>query len=82
MKIIIFTELTAPCGCGQYFTSTEGTVKGFNADGPTETDNYLAGQNYAICIRRERGFCSVSLHIRSIINVQPAIEPGMVTYER
>ena len=64
-KIIIFS---APIGCGQYFTSAEGVIKGFNADGPDLTDYYLANLNYAICIRKGKNVCSVSnQNIKNII---------------
>lgn len=38
-----------PGGCGQYFTSTSGTIQSFNYGG-----FYLAGVDYAICFRKEK----------------------------
>ncbi|XP_068232505.1 uncharacterized protein [Palaemon carinicauda] len=48
----------APMGCGQYFTSTTGTITGWNSQGNPNT--YLSGQNYAICIRQEINKCSTT----------------------
>lgn len=45
----------APSGCGQYFTTSSGTIKGWNHDGL-----YLSGQNYAICVRKELNSCSTT----------------------
>ncbi|XP_063842974.1 uncharacterized protein LOC135090275 isoform X2 [Scylla paramamosain] len=45
----------APTGCGQYFTSPSGVIKGWNHDGI-----YLSGQNYAICVRKEVDMCSTT----------------------
>ncbi|KAK4320693.1 hypothetical protein Pmani_008461 [Petrolisthes manimaculis] len=45
----------APTGCGQYFTTPKGLIKGWNHDGL-----YLSGQNYAICVRKERNTCSTT----------------------
>ncbi|XP_064106766.1 uncharacterized protein LOC135215741 [Macrobrachium nipponense] len=48
----------APMGCGQYFTSTTGSITGWNSQG--NPDFYLSGQNYAICLRQELNTCSTT----------------------
>ncbi|KAK7082951.1 hypothetical protein SK128_013326 [Halocaridina rubra] len=50
----------APSGCGQYFTSTTGTIKGWNSQPAEPANTYLAGQNYAICMRKEINRCSTT----------------------
>ena len=62
MKLIIFL-FEAPEGCGQYFTSDSGEVKGLNFDADENNNQYLSGLNYAISIRRELDTCSVSHEI-------------------
>ena len=46
----------APGGCNQYYFGTEGIIKTFNFEGV----QYLAGQNYKMCIRSEAGACYVA----------------------
>ena len=43
-------------GCLQYFTGTSGTISSYNYDG----GSHLANQLYSICVRPERGYCSLS----------------------
>ncbi len=45
----------APGGCTQYYFGRNGLIKTFNFEGV----QYLAGQNYKICIRAEPGACFV-----------------------
>ena len=45
----------APGGCAQYFFGKDGLIKSFNFEGV----QYLAGQNYKMCIRAEQGACYV-----------------------
>ncbi|CAL4070162.1 unnamed protein product, partial [Meganyctiphanes norvegica] len=49
----------APTGCGQYYTSESGTIKGLNSGG-TANKEYLSGLKYAICVRREINKCSTT----------------------
>ncbi|XP_023347917.1 uncharacterized protein LOC111716666 [Eurytemora carolleeae] len=51
--------------CLQYFTGLSGTIRNFNYD-TTKVDSalatantHLSNQNYNICFRQERGFCSI-----------------------
>ncbi|KAF5288249.1 hypothetical protein FQA39_LY04017 [Lamprigera yunnana] len=44
-------------GCLQYFTGVAGQIKSFNYD--TSTGLQLSNQDYSICIRTERSFCSI-----------------------
>ena len=46
----------APGGCNQYYFGKEGIIKTFNFEGV----QYLAGQNYKMCIRSEAGACYVA----------------------
>ncbi|KAK4321738.1 hypothetical protein Pmani_007478 [Petrolisthes manimaculis] len=48
-----------PGGCGQYFTSTTGTIQSFNYGG-----FYLAGVDYAICFRKEKDMCTTTLKVQ------------------
>ena len=45
-----------PDGCLQWFEGITGTVRSFNSGG---TGTHLAGQQYTVCVRRERSHCSV-----------------------
>ena len=49
---------TAPANCLQYFTGITGTVSSWNY----EDTNYIHtnNQDYAICVRREQGYCGAS----------------------
>lgn len=44
-------------GCLQYHAGISGRVKSFNFD--TNSGRQLSNQDYSICIRTERNFCSV-----------------------
>lgn len=44
-------------GCLQYYTGISGKVKSFNYN--TATGRQLSNQDYSICIRTERNFCSI-----------------------
>ena len=46
----------APGGCNQYYFGKEGIIKTFNFEGI----QYLAGQDYKMCIRSEAGACYVA----------------------
>ena len=55
------TIVSVPTGCGQYYTESTGTIKGFNADAAAEiTRYYLADLTYTICVRRNANKCSVN----------------------
>ena len=45
----------APGGCSQYHFGNEGVIKTFNFEGV----QYLADQNYKICVRSEQGACFI-----------------------
>ena len=45
----------APGGCNQYYFGKEGIIKTFNFEGV----QYLAGQNYKMCIRANQDSCFV-----------------------
>jgi len=52
------TLYTAPPACLQYHTGTTGSVQTWNYE---DTNNiHTNNQNYAICIRREKGFCGTA----------------------
>ncbi|XKL69665.1 hypothetical protein PGB90_007434 [Kerria lacca] len=44
-------------GCLQYFTGISGTIKSFNYE--PVIGLHLSNQDYSICIRTERNFCSI-----------------------
>jgi hypothetical protein len=44
-------------GCLQYYAGVSGRVKSFNFD--TSSGRQLSNQDYSICIRTEKNFCSV-----------------------
>lgn len=44
-------------GCLQYFTGVSGRIKSFNFD--TTSGRQLSNQDYSLCIRTERNFCSI-----------------------
>ncbi|XP_068210754.1 uncharacterized protein [Palaemon carinicauda] len=47
-----------PANCLQYYTGAQGTFSSFNYlhGGPSQ---YLNNLNYAVCLRKEAGFCSI-----------------------
>ncbi|XP_025423759.1 uncharacterized protein LOC112693075 [Sipha flava] len=47
----------AETGCLQYYTGISGTVKSFNYE--SFSGLHLSNQDYTICLRTERNFCSV-----------------------
>ncbi|XP_076056232.1 uncharacterized protein LOC143034170 [Oratosquilla oratoria] len=44
--------------CLQYYTGAQGFFASFNY-GQNGTDTYLNDMNYAVCLRKEAGFCSI-----------------------
>lgn len=43
--------------CLQYYTGVSGTLQSWNYD--DSTDIHTTGMTYAICLRREKGFCGI-----------------------
>jgi len=52
-------QLGGPPGCLQYFTGTTGTVSSFNYLSTSTTRRHLSNQDYEMCFRREKGYCSI-----------------------
>lgn len=50
-------EQRAPAGCLQYFDAPRGTLKTLNY---LPNGRYLANQDYLLCVRQEKGMCSIS----------------------
>lgn len=50
-------EQRAPAGCLQYFDSTRGLLKTLNF---LPNGRYLANQDYLLCVRQEKGMCSIA----------------------
>jgi len=50
------SKMEAPDGCLQYFTEDTGTIQSFNNGG---TGIHLVSQDYRMCIRPNRGMCSI-----------------------
>ena len=47
-------------GCYQYYTGVSGTLTSFNFNNPDSTRQvHLAGLDYTICVRREKGHCCI-----------------------
>lgn len=51
------SNIKADDGCLQYFTGISGTIKSFNYE--PSIGLHLSNQDYSICIRTERNFCSI-----------------------
>lgn len=49
-----------PSDCTQYFTASSGTFSSYNFDG---TSGLPENQNYATCIRRNAGMCSINYSV-------------------
>lgn len=47
----------ADTGCLQFYTGVYGQLKSFNFD--VNVGSQLSNQDYSICIRAERNFCSI-----------------------
>lgn len=56
MQIACTAEWRPSPGCLQWFTGTTGTISSYNYLGSTQ----IANQLYSVCIRSERGYCSIS----------------------
>lgn len=48
-------------GCLQFHTGVYGRVRSFNFD--TSTGRQLSNQDYSVCIRTERNFCSIQYQV-------------------
>lgn len=44
-------------GCLQYYTGVAGQIRSFNYD--PNTGLQLSNQDYSVCVRTERNFCSI-----------------------
>lgn len=51
------SKRAAPSGCTQYFTGSSGTIETYNYNAAAGV--LLANQDYSICIRTERTYCSI-----------------------
>ncbi|XP_071524449.1 uncharacterized protein [Panulirus ornatus] len=55
------TGTAAPEGCGQWYWGTSGKIDIWsNVDPGQQNWYYLDGQNYAVCVRWEAGYCSIT----------------------
>lgn len=55
------TNYAPPDGCLQYQEGLTGRIETFNF--PSTTSSHLADQSYAVCIRREAGYCCVQYQL-------------------
>jgi len=55
------TNYAPPDGCLQYQEGLTGRIETFNF--PDTTSGHLADQSYAVCIRREAGYCCVQYQV-------------------
>jgi len=53
------SKTKSPPGCTQYHTSSSGTVNSYNYQNGEGSGTHLGSQDYAICIRSERGACAI-----------------------
>ncbi|XP_048521994.1 uncharacterized protein LOC109540096 [Dendroctonus ponderosae] len=66
LKICQFSDTcqTSQGNCLQYYTGTSGVIQSFNYDRAAmfsrSTPGYFNNLNYAVCIRREAGYCSIT----------------------
>ncbi|KAK9874338.1 hypothetical protein WA026_002688 [Henosepilachna vigintioctopunctata] len=86
-----------PNNCLQYYTGTSGVISSFNYDQALmlsrSTPSYFNNLNYAICIRREAGYCSITYtnvmngleypfqFVNFAANGQPTVMPGQAGIE-
>jgi len=56
-QIPCYSMMRPDSGCLQYYTGVNGRIKSFNFD--TSIGRQLSHQDYSICIRTERNFCSI-----------------------
>ncbi|KAK7065722.1 hypothetical protein SK128_011714 [Halocaridina rubra] len=57
-QIACNSPLRPPANCLQYYTGTRGSFSSFNYF-TKGNSQYLNNMNYAVCLRKEAGFCSV-----------------------
>ncbi|XP_049772117.1 uncharacterized protein LOC126154588 [Schistocerca cancellata] len=74
-------RLESPRNCLQYYVGVRGSFHSFNYEGPNA--GYLNNLNYAICIRKEAGYCSITYtneDVFQLVNVDedgdPTVPPG------
>ncbi|XP_064111010.1 uncharacterized protein LOC135218564 [Macrobrachium nipponense] len=84
-KIKCNSATEVPRGCGQFYTGTSGTMKGFNQDGSTSENYLLSGLDYGICVRTERSSCSITYQEKGSSNWVPQCgdyfeRPGLTKY--
>ncbi|KAK4878123.1 hypothetical protein RN001_010629 [Aquatica leii] len=64
IKVCQITECSNPLNCLQYLTGTSGIISSFNYDQASSlsrsTPGYFNNLNYAVCIRKETGYCSIT----------------------
>lgn len=91
------TACITPNNCLQYYTGTSGVIQSFNYDQASmlsrSTPSYFNNLNYAICIRREAGYCSITYTnimngleypfqlVNYASNGQPTVMPGQAGVE-
>jgi len=53
------SKTKSPIGCTQYHTASSGTINSYNYQSGSGTGTHLGNQNYAICVRPDRGACAI-----------------------
>ncbi|XP_063381408.1 uncharacterized protein LOC134667918 [Cydia fagiglandana] len=86
-------DLASPAGCLQYFKGPIGYLESFNYRDASDTSiakapSYLNNLNYAMCIERELGSCSITYTNAGIMRITnydsdglPVIPPGQAGVE-
>ncbi|XP_031766590.2 uncharacterized protein LOC113509880 [Galleria mellonella] len=92
-QLTSFDELAAPNGCFQFFVESHGYMESFNYRDKSDIgipryQTYLNNMNYAMCIKRAPGTCSVTYSKSDnmqIVNYDtdglPVIPPGQAGVE-
>jgi len=65
----------APDGCLQYFTSDTGTISTYNYN--AKAGAHLANQDYTMCIRPGRTFCSICYYMAAIHDFKLGVPNGI-----
>ncbi|KAB0791812.1 hypothetical protein PPYR_03612 [Photinus pyralis] len=64
IRVCQVTECSNPLNCLQYHTGVTGVISSFNYDQASSLSRsvpeYYNNLNYAICIRKEKGYCSIT----------------------
>ncbi|KAJ9595502.1 hypothetical protein L9F63_013324, partial [Diploptera punctata] len=77
------SPLEAPKNCLQYYRGSQGTIESFNYQIPTDSTlptrpGYMNNLNYAICIRKEPGYCTITYTNTGLFQITNVDGDGML----